>query len=190
MQGSWIAANLPASIRPCAASRNAALSSFGRSRLPTCSARNGGVCFTVMPRPPDSTAPVDEACRLDARFKLLAQGARLEKYDLRRYFEGFLHARLDAASDPLAIERAPRLDPEAQAIQPPVSAIDLGFEVSNGLIVEHQVFQLVVVDIDAAHLEEPDRAAGMTHHRKHRPGTLAVSLRGHADEIAGAPAQE
>ena len=88
------------------------------------------------------------------------------------------------------LEALPRLDEQAQDVEPGLGVEHLGLEVDDVPIEEHQVLELVVVDVHAAHLEEADRAPGVTHHRENRPGLIAAARARHADQVARVPAQE
>jgi hypothetical protein len=55
--------------------------------------------------------------------------------------------------------------------------IDLGAEVDHVGLAEQGVFQVGVVDVDAAHLEEPYGSPCMAQHREEGPGPLAFAFR-------------
>src|SRR6059058_2174189 len=102
-----------------------------------------------------SSSLIHEARRLDVRFELARERAAREQRDLRRHLERLADHRRD-----LARAASPRFDMEVQQV---VAALvgDLGTEVDHVGIAEHRVLELGVVDIDAAYLEEADRAARM-----------------------------
>src|SRR5438270_11332481 len=128
-----------------------------------------------------SAAPVDEARRLDVRLELARDRAALEQGHSRRYLESSFDD-LDHA----LLGLRPHFDPEVKHI---IAAFikKLRPEVDHRGIAKHRVFQVAMVDVDAAHLEEADGAARVPHHRIHRPGAVACALRAEADEVARAP---
>src|SRR5713101_96558 len=137
-----------------------------------------------------SASSIDKAGRLDAGLEFLADRAVIQERDLRGHLERLQHVCLDALPQLLDIGASLGLDEQAQDIQAGLCVVNLRLEVRNAWIEEHQVFQLVVIDVDAAHLEEADGSSRMLHHRKNRPGLVAADCPRDADEIARVPAQE
>src|SRR5437588_1282263 len=131
-----------------------------------------------------SAALVDEARRLDVRLELARDRAALEQGHSRRYLESSFND-LDHA----LLGLRPHFDVEVKHI---IAAFikQLRAEVDHLGIAKQRVFQVGMVDVHAAHLEETDGAARMPHDRIHRPGAIACALRAEADEVARTPAQE
>ena len=67
------------------------------------------------------------------------------------------------------------LDEEPQHVEAGLRIAHLRLEVGDALIEEHQIFQLGVIDVDAADLEEADGPPRMTHDREDRPGPVAAA---------------
>src|SRR5262245_23210289 len=101
-----------------------------------------------------SAAAIDEAGGLDAGFEFAADGAAVQEGNLRRDLERLQHVRADALLQCADIDPLLGLDEEPQHVEAVLRIDHLGLEVGDALIEEHQVFELGVVDIDAAHLEE------------------------------------
>src|SRR5208282_6488449 len=116
----------------------------------------------------------------------------LERFHQRRDLESLLDGAADARAHRFRIDRALDLDenPDTFATGGRLG-LQYRLEVEHVGIAEHEVFEVGVIDVDAANLEKPGGAIGVPDHRKkfgERPGTGRIGYI--ADQIARIPAQE
>ena len=122
-------------------------------------------------------------------FELAGERTQFERLHHWRDFEHPFDLVLDQSDCSCWIGAAPDLDMDAKHIQI-FNGHRLAFEVVDRRQPKHQVFELAVVDVDAANLEKTAGALRVSHHRKHREWPRARHVVAQHHEIAGHPAQE
>src|SRR5260221_4812871 len=132
-----------------------------------------------------SSAFVHETGRLHRRLEILG--------DLAAWQQRHLRCNLESPSDKIdgALPRAGAFfDVKMQHVVVTV-VVHLGAEVDHIRVAEQRVLELAMVDVDAAHLEEADRAALVLEHGDDGPRQPVwyFSIKNRY-EIAGRPAEQ
>src|SRR5258707_7273359 len=122
--------------------------------------------------------PVGKARSLYAAFEFLGQRAGLQDRHIGGQAEAVPDRLPNSCGDRGHIDVPPGLDGDEQHLEV-ARRHQLGLEVRDMDVAEHEILELRVVEVDPADLEESGRAVRMLDQRKDRIGMTAV--------LAGAP---
>src|SRR5688572_28958754 len=127
----------------------------------SCACAQGAISSSTASTIFISASLVDEARRLHRRLEILGDRTARQQRHLRRNLKRLAHRGRHARA-----LLAAHFDEEPQHV---VVALvgDLRAEVHYVRIAEQRVLQVGVIDVHAAHLEEPDRASRVLEHREY-----------------------